>query len=381
MRPKLKVVQVEKRFTKVERNLMLNNRSGVYYVIKSFKRYKIPALFETTKQTTLGKARTMAEELIAAHMSKYLGDGDLVTRTASTPVRAVIDEILNTVTPLRRSGTQEMHKIYLGELRREWGQIGIDKITLPSWHKWLADFKRRKDRKTFGDYAKHMNLILRYAYNNRHLKHLITVPNSDRPALAGRVFTHDEIKRLWVAMNDDTRDQFVLCYECMMRLREALYLTWERVDLKSGHVTLRPDDVKTGSKTGKGRTFKLTDNALNRLRNRAKTASGSPYVFPSPNDPSKPIHQNKTAWFAAKRKAKIIGRARWHDARHSSISHALLESRVNPVLLSEYAGVSLKTIQRVYLHSTAEQTASISKAVSVFSSVDKVLTLKKRGRK
>jgi integrase len=209
-----------------------------------------------------------------------------------------------------------------------------------------------------------MNIILRYAYKQRQATHLVSLPNPDAKANAGRVFTAEEISKLWEAMNDDTRDQFVLCLECFMRLREALYLTWDRVDLISGVVTLRPEDVKTGTKTGKGRSFRLSDHAFERLKARRKRID-SPFVFPSPTDPAKPMHQNKTAWILAKETAGIKGRARWHDLRHSALTIALLDAKMDPILVSEYAGVSLRTIQAVYLHSTHDKTASVAGAVKI----------------
>lgn len=365
----LKLVQPgqapKKRFTKVSPNLYLNSETGIYYVRKTFRRFKIPDLFESTHCDKIGKAKAKADELIKTHLDHYMsGSAGIASKRNGKQVRLVIEEILETVTPSKRIGTQANHKIYLGELKKEWGQWDINRITLPAWVTWLNQFKTRKARKTFGDYVKHMNLLLRYAYKMRYITHLITLPNPDPIRNAGRVFTRAEIRALWDAMNEETRDQFVLCYECFMRLREALYLTWDRVDLDSGVVTLRPIDVKTGSKTGKGRSFNLSETALKRLRVRRSQIKG-PFIFPSPAG-TKPVHQNKTAWRIAKRKANVKGRARWHDLRHSALTHALLDTGADPVQVSEFAGVSLRTIQRVYLHSTHEKTKSVSKAVKIF---------------
>lgn len=46
---------------------------------------------------------------------------------------------------------------------------------------------------------------------------------------------------------------------------------------------------------------------------------------------------------------------------------ALLDAKADPVQVSEYAGVSLRTIQRVYLHSTSEKTKSVAHALSVIA--------------
>jgi integrase len=366
--PKIRVVSAEnaKRFTKVSDGLFLNNKTGYYYVRQSFKRQRIPDLFETTKEKTLGKAKSKARAMVAAHLSRFMGGKQASSSRHGLSVREVIEEFLRTQTPQRRVGTQEKHRMYFAELISEWGQWSIDRMTLSAWQDWLRGFRLRKQRQTYMDYAKNMNTILRYAYTHKYSTHLLVLPNPDtNKKKAGRVYTDEEIGRLWEAMGEETRDQFSLCYECFMRLREALKLTWDRVDIDSGVVTLTKDDVKTGSKTGRGRSFVLAPNTLERMRKRYADRGSSPYVFPSKQDPSKPVHDNKTAWKAAKRRAKITGRARWHDLRHTALTRALLVSRVEPILVSEYAGVSLKTIQQVYLHATAEKTASVAGSVSI----------------
>lgn len=370
MHPKLRPAS-ESDFEKIADHLFLRRSTGIYYVRKTFRRLHIPDLFESTHEKGLAKAKAARDQLIQNHLARYLGtEPMLASRRAGIRVSRVVDEILENVTPQKRPGTQNNHRIYLGELKTEWGDFDVSRVTLPSWTTWLKAFRGRKKRRTFNDYVKHMNLLLRYAYEQRYTTHLLTLPPADPVrGQVGRAFTHEELKSLWDQMGENMRDQFVLCFECCMRLREALYLTWERVDLDAGVVTLRAQDVKTGSKTGKGRSFALSERALSRLRARREKMDrlgiSSPYVFPARQDLSRPQHSNKKAWATAKRKAGIRGRARWHDLRHSALTIALLESQANPVLVSEFAGVSLKTIQKVYLHSTHEKTAAVARAIQI----------------
>jgi integrase len=365
-KPRLSLVEENpKQFQKIDGHLYRNTKTGIIYVIKTFKRYRIPRLFKSTSEERIGKARGIADKFLDEHRQRYLGlqSSSGSPRGNSRQIREVIDELLKTVTPTKRVGTQENHKIYLGILKKEWGSFDVNRINLALWNDWLTEFRSRSSRQTFGDFTKHMNLVLRYAYTHKYASHLLTLPNPDKPSKTGRVYTEEEIDALYEAMNEETKDQYVLCFECFMRLREALYLTWDRVDFKEGTIALGAEHVKTGSKTGKGRTFKMSDLAIERLSKRPRT---SRFVFPSA-DPERPVHSNKKAWITAKRKVGIKGRARWHDLRHTALTWALLDQRRDPVLVSEYAGVSLRTIQRVYLHSTAEKTASVAGAVSVFA--------------
>lgn len=352
--------------------------TGNIYYRKTFKKLGIPSLHVSTGETTLGKAKTKIDMLVQQHINKHLGINDshvFSGRRGKKSFQSVAQEVLTRVTPLRRAKTQRKHKDFIDDLVDAFGQYNIDSITAREFELWIEKLRKTSDRTTFMDYAKHMNLVMRFAYNEKYCQHLIKFANPDSVQdNPGRVYTDAEIKSLWEVMNDTTQDQFVLSYECMMRLREVLHLTWERVDLKTGIITLRPADVKTGSKTGKGREFQMSPGALERLRARFKNRSPDAlYVFPSRFDPLKPADDNRAAWGKAKENAKIEDPARWHDLRHTAITKALLVAKMKPIEVSEYAGVSLGTIQRVYLHSTAEHTQSVAGAISI----DKIKKTKK----
>lgn len=348
--------------------LLLHTKSGVYYVRKYYKRHKIPDLFASTRETNLRRARSKAEELMAAHLAQYLG-GDPSHpsyRRAGKSFGSAVDEIFLTIMPRKRRRTQGHYRHYLTELKKEWSGWDLSRMTLAAYQTWLTGFKKRKGLTSYADYAKYLNLVYRYAYKQRYVSHLLTFPNPDGPREhSGRVFTRDEIACLWEAMNEDTRDQFVLAYECFMRLREVLYLAWDRVNFIDGVITLRAEDVKTGSKTGRGRSFKISPHALKRLKARRRRDPDSRLVFPSPGNPNAPVNENQAAWRGAKKRARIEGRARWHDIRHTALTHALLDEKLPMLLVSEFAGVSVRTIQQVYLHSTAEKTALVAQALSI----------------
>lgn len=343
--------------------------SGVIYCRKKFSKLGIPPIFESTGEVSLGRAKVKTQVLIQKHLNKYLGidDSKIYGRRSSMALKDVIEEVLRDDTPTLRATTQEKHRQFFSEIEEEFGGFDVNAITVPEFLLWVKRLRKKKSRKSFEDYSKHFNKLMRFAYERKYATHLITFPNPDgKKESIGRVYTMEEISALWDVMNDETRDQFVLCFESMMRLREALRLTWDRVCLKTGKITLRAVDVKTGSKTGRGREFVMSPHALERLRTRySMSRPSSLYVFPSKGRKDRPTHYNKTAWTLAKKAAGIKGRARWHDLRHTAISRALLEARLSPLHVSEYAGVSLQTIQRVYLHSKAEQTQEVSKALNI----------------
>jgi integrase len=357
------------RFENLGNNLARYRATGVIYVRKSFRRYKIPNLFASTETDKINKAKAKAEKLEKEHLDYYLHGirpASGIRFGSGKSVSDVIDEFQKYETPYnRRQGTKENHGYYFAELKREWGHVQIEHLTENRWKEWLKEFKLRKERSTFNDYAVYMNMVLFYAHKKDYLRKRVKLPFEDTRKETGRVFTKAELDALFVAMGEDTRDQFILSYECAMRLREVLHLTWERVNLTTGEITLRKEDVKTGSRTGKGRAFFATEPALERLRKRFdRLGNASPFVFPS-KDGTQPIDQNKTAWKAAKRRAGIQGKARWHDLRHTIISELLLVHKIPIVSVSRYVGASARTLERVYLHSTAEETRLVAQAVRI----------------
>lgn len=358
---------IDKNGSKVP-HLFRSRHSGVIFYRKSLNRLGIPPIFESTGETTLGRAKTAADVLLQRHKNRHLGinDAHVFGRVATKTFREVAEEVMREHTPTLRLTTQENHKIYFDKLTTIFGSRDINSISLEEFNREIRSLKARGERETFADYAKHMNLAMRYAYNQKYASHLIRFPNPDKGRRkAGRRYTPKEIEKLWAYASEPMKDQFVLAFENAMRLREMLYLTWERLNLETGELILRPEDVKTGSKTGRGRRFILSPGALERMRARRQRFQKTAYVFESPRVPGQPQHDNKKAWETLKGKAGITGTARWHDLRHTALTIMLLEKRLNPLAVSEFAGVSIATIQKVYLKPEAKHTADVGLAVKI----------------
>jgi len=377
-----------KRFKKAGEHMLLNTQSGIYYAKKSFERYQIPMLFASTgfSEREKQKAKARVLELIQMHMDRYLGPNrDIAARRKhAVSVGQVMDEYFasSDFKGLRKR-TQENKLQFIPELKEAWGRYHIEANFAELWADWLPGFKELKSkrrlamaekqkmrrpqmRETFNDYAKAMNGILTFARKRKYISYFNPIPYLDKKrGQTGRVYTDEELTSLWRAMSAEMQDQFLLCLESMMRLREAIQLKKSRFDPVTGVITLLPEDVKTGSKTGKGRAFVVGQDLKARLIARINANPESPYFFPSPEDPMKPVQSNKTAWKNTKKRAGIKGKARWHDLRHTALTRAVLDKDAKPALVAQYAGVSIRTIENVYLHNEAEKTASIANVVRV----------------
>lgn len=379
--------------------------AGTFYVKKKFLSLGYPKLEKKLQAANLTTARLEAQIAIQEHIALYSNKPmlDLTGRARVLTVGDVIDEILEKETPRRRFTTQANHRLYLGKVKEKFGILDIKNISTDLFEDWIKKEREKGERRTFCDYAKAMSLTMTYARKKKYVPYQLSFRNPDTEYRAelinkkiheqktgkklltdeereilelksSRVLSREEINSLWAVFDENTRDLFTLSYCCFLRLREALQAPWSEIDLETGRWVIPPERVKTGSKTGKGKDFIMGPYALARLRARYERLKWvrdrhqkpmSAFVFPgwSRTDPSvdKPANKIQSAWLTAKENAGILERLRWHDIRHTAITHALMgdaslpeeqrrEMIRNPIEVSEYAGVSLAVLQRVYLH-------------------------------
>ena len=95
-------------------------------------------------------------------------------------------------------------------------------------------------------------------------------------------------------------------------------------------------DSKTGSR-------KVPLNTQARRILERQPCGGSPFVFPSPRDPSRPRGVNLPLWYSVRREAGIED-VRLHDLRHTHASHAVMN------------GVPVPVVSRLLGHSNVRMT-------------------------
>jgi integrase len=419
---------------KLDQNLTVYIPTGMLYVRKRFGRFGIPDLQATPTGFTIDqklRARAARDQIIEDHRRFHQGESAHDPRGRVRLIGNVVDEILATRPEslgLRKS-TVDSYRLILGKIKDYWGGKSLSVINEKSFDEWIAVCRKQtpcrqphcptrldcktpdhnpRARQSYCDYSKFMNILCRYAHQKKYTHYLLSFKNPDKLRKTkllekmrqgenrgvnlltveekevldlqhARLLTRDEINRLWAAFSEDTKDQFACAFGCIMRKRETLQAPWSEIDLQNGIWTLPAWRVKTGSKTGKGRSFRIAPWALERLRIRHTLQGGSSrFVFPGwskrgDKGVDKPVGDNKRAWKAAKDRAGIGGTLRWHDIRHTALTFALLgdpgqtdEARIRntrkPTEVAEFAGVSEATIRRVYLRTQVEHTQAVASA-------------------
>lgn len=235
-----------------------------------------------------------------------------------------------------------------------------NEITASWWEGKYIPEKRldtHPGRKFFND-RKWLSMFLLYCHREGIIERRPILINPDPPRKPGKVYSEDEIDKLFLHSDTELELQILMAITMAMRLSEIMLLSWDRVDLKSRVIHLRAEDTKIR----KARSFAISGRVYSALKSRKKN---SPWVFPNPADLTKPQGRqgNKRAWSTCRLKAKVKGR--FHDLRHTFLTRTFKAHGANPALICHYAGLSMEEAQRTYLHFNEEDTRGVAKLIDI----------------
>lgn len=146
-----------------------------------------------------------------------------------------------------------------------------------------------------------------------------------------RVLTDDEWGKLYCKAKPHLKPVLLLAYQLRQRFSEIVSLTWNRVDLKRGFITLRSVDTKANT----GRQVPMTPDVRGTLQRLAKVRSlTSRHVF---SYKGKPLKRITRSFKTALKDAKITD-FRFHDLRHCASTNL------------RRAGVDTATVMKIIGH-------------------------------
>ncbi|MCP4355667.1 MAG: tyrosine-type recombinase/integrase [Proteobacteria bacterium] len=159
-----------------------------------------------------------------------------------------------------------------------------------------------------------------------------------------RYLSQDELKRLFVVLNDDEYKNHQTSYIIKLliftgaRKSELINARWEHIDFKT-KMWNKPDKI---SKTKLAPPVPLSDDAISLLV-EMKSISSAGYLFKSSKDPSKPIDNCRKSFNSIMKKAEIEN-CTFHDLRRTFGSQLLL------------AGVDIFTVSKLLGHNSVATT-------------------------
>ena len=300
---------------------------------------------ESSKRRTLGQTTLMTvEEARAGCLAIQSGEWDVQESTATVPLfrdfitGAWKSECYQRLKPsTRRSVDYRLAR----QLLPAFGGVPLDRLDRRSVHLWFDRYSATAPggANTTLDLLRQ---IMNHAKVHGHIENNPATgirPNPKRKL--NRFLSRDEIRRL--------HDELDLCVaerpSCAVqadiirllsytgcRFGEIRMLTWQEVEVDA----LRLVDSKTGP-----RKVYLNRKAREVIKRQSRT--GSPYVFPSPHDPSQPTPRTHRLWYLVRKRAGIPD-VRLHDLRHNFASHAVMQ------------GIPLPTVARLLGHREVSMT-------------------------
>ena len=233
-----------------------------------------------------------------------------------------------------------------GRLLPSFGSKPLDRITPSEVRRWFDAFSRTAP----GNANRALGIlrqILNFAVARGHIEKnpARSIRPNRRPRLT-RFLSREEIGRLHRALDEQAgqgerfRQQadiirLLLLTGC--RRNEILTLRWSAVE--DGKLVL--GDSKTGP-----RQVPLNTQARSILERQQR--GGSPFVFASPSDSSRPRGPELRVWYRVRREAGIED-VRLHDLRHTHASHAVMNGVPVPVVSRLLGHSNVRTTLR-YAH-------------------------------
>ena len=208
------------------------------------------------------------------------------------------------------------------QLLPAFGTRGLDRITRSMVLRWFEGYSRTAP----GGANKALDLLRGILYHAIVCGHIETNPARDIKRNPGRKLTRflsrEEIARLHRVLDryaegsrSEAQQADIIRLLLLTGCRMSEIVRLRRDEARGDRLQLR--DSKTGP-----RTIMLNAEAQEIL-GRLMQQTGSPWVFPSASDSSRPRARHPSLWYAIRREAGIED-VRLHDLRHTVASQAVL---------------------------------------------------------
>lgn len=184
---------------------------------------------------------------------------------------------------------------------------------------------------------------------------VLKVRKLKEPRGRSRYLNEDERKRLLEAAKQSDHAMLypvvMLGLATGMRKSEIMKLTWDRVNLELGRVTLEK------TKNDEPRSIRLAPPAMEAvLAHRRTRALNTPLLFPSEELPNQPVELKKH-WYTAL-EVGAIEDFHFHDLRHSTGSY-LAMSGATLLEIAEVLGHKTLSMVKRYAHLSAAHSAEV----------------------
>ncbi len=325
-------------------HLYINTDSGIFYsVIRKGER-----VFKSSLETTdFNTARSrIAEKFKELDVTKYV-------KKQNKLLREYFNDLLKEkeAEELQPGTINKIKTVWEKSINPFWGHLNTDKVNQDMVTEFIVWHKENREGIQFQNTFKYLGNLFRFLFERTLIakRPTLTIPKAEQRHIdkkKGRVITLEERNKIYSKLTGEYLLITQIAYETGMRQMEIGSMQVSRVKkIKDCYVfELEIEDTKNELARVVPMPKFLNSQIKERLQNTY-------YLFPMKSDPKRhiPPQMIDKAWQEAKRLAKIQGRLRFHDLRHSCATRTA-KSGMNPAVACTILGMNLKTYQKTYLN-------------------------------
>jgi integrase len=241
-----------------------------------------------------------------------------------------------------------------------WADKLPSEIDEESWKKFIAHCYKKSSKGEnliMFNIFKYWRAFCAYMVVEGSLKKMPTIWNPDPTPEdedgAGIVYPDEALRKMIVGSSGAFKLYVMMGALMGMRSSEITQLRKDRIDEETRGIRLKAADVKTGSKTNKGRFIPIPDAIWKFLVEQMDSHPDSSFIFPNfrKDNGDRPMDRTgfKKPWKALKESVGFPD-GRFHDLRHTYATNVFSNPKINPVLACKALGMSMQTAERVYIH-------------------------------
>ena len=263
----------------------------------------------------------------------------------------------------KASTLKKIDNIWKNSISPYWGHLSAMDINQDEVTDFMIWHKENRPDVQFINVFKYLGNLFRFLH---HRRLILTLPELELPKTEqrhhakkkGRVITDGEFKEIISHLDARTKliAQIAMCTG--MRQMEIGSIERDQVEKLEGSFIFNLDTDDT--KTGLARSIPIPRFLNSQIESYYQDTDR--FLFKTKSGSHVPSQLIDKPWQKAKIKAKIVGRMRFHDLRHTCATR-MAKQGVNPVIACTMLGMNLKTFQKTYLNLSIKDLIIASEAL------------------
>jgi integrase len=334
------------------------------------------------RSTKQGNPR-VARQMEAAHKTALAkGEAGIFERKPIPSFTKAMDDFMRWSEQEHKAHPRTHHRYEVSSkpLLKYFRDKKLDQITpedVESYKTWRASQKSPRTKRLLRPATTNRELACLKAMFNYHIKGDLMLKNPVRNVKffnedneQMRVLTFDEQRTYLATASQPLCDAAILMLETGMRPEEVYRIRIENINLDGAYL-FNPYGKTKAAK----RRVPLNKAVLEVVTRRVDEVKG-PYLFPSPDDPQKPVVKLNNAHYGALRRSGLKP-FRLYDLRHTWATRAAM-SGIDLVTLAAMLGHSRIQMVLRYAHPTEQHQAEAAKRLEEFNTARAIAEVEQR---